>query len=79
VFIEQRQMTSLAAEGTGIESYLENLGIEWPAAIEWMVNYTKGNMERQRPDWDDEDVVFIASLMSRCLTMGVILGRETKA
>jgi hypothetical protein len=80
VFLEQRRLTDIVAEedGLGAESYLDNLGLSWQDSVQWASTYAFGNIASVRPSWDEDDIAFVASMLCRMLSMGVILGRETK-
>lgn len=78
-FEEQRQLTTQAIEeGPGLESYLTNLGFDFHGLYAWTYEYTLGNVIGSKRNWSDDDITFVASLLTRTMAVGLILGRDTK-
>lgn len=77
-FVQQREMTAVAIDGPGLESYMRNLGFDADALMSWTRDYAEHNIAAARPEWDHEDHVFVASLLSRAIAVGTILGRQTQ-
>lgn len=78
-FQQQRELTTHAIEGpVGLESYMTNLGFDYQDLIGWAQEYTMGNMLGSGREWDDATITFVASLLTRAMALGLVLGRETK-
>jgi hypothetical protein len=74
VFDEQRIMTDAAVDTIGLESYIDNLGFEAQDLWKWTNEYVADNL----PGADQEDQTYIAAMLTRGITMGLMLGRERK-
>jgi len=77
-FTGQRQLTNTALEGPGLVSYFTNLGFDVEGMFGWAHDYALGNLVQYPGDLTEEDVTFVASLLTRALALGLILGRENQ-